>query len=93
MAGVVKGVNESDSKSQTVVVSTDANNIEFIVRSSGKLYQKIKVGKRYLIVYFEGSPCKIIAVWRNPSAKKIIKTSDEIKKFGTIVQKGKARIK
>lgn len=91
VAGVVKGINEVDCSSKTVTISTNANNIEFVVRVTDRLYQKIKVGKRYLIVYLSCNPSKIIALWNNPSAKKIVKTSDEIKKFGTIIQRGKVR--
>lgn len=93
VAGVVIGVGDYDYDSQTVVIYTNANKIELTVRITDRLYKKIKVGKRYLIVYLDGNPCKIIALWNNPSGKKIVKTSDEIKKFGTIIQKGKARIR
>lgn len=93
VAGVVNGINEHNSELKTVLISTNANNINFKVRVTDKLYKKIKVGKRYLIVYLDSDPCKIIALWNNPSGKKIVKTSDEIKKFGTIIQKGKARVR
>lgn len=87
VAGVIKGIGEHDADSKTVVVSSDANDVKFRVRTSDRLYQKIKVGRRYLIVYKENNPCKIIALWNNPSAKKIVTTAEEIRKFGTIVQK------
>lgn len=89
IVGVVVEKKDCDS---LAVLSFDTNtDIKLKVPISDKFYGKITIGKRYLVVYKDSSPCKIIALWNNPSAKKILTTDNEIRKFGSIIQNGKVR--